>query len=191
MNQKTLINALIQAKSKEQVIMKNIFLILSGTLFIALVANLKIVLPFTPIPITGGTFAIILVGLTYGKKLAPATLLSYIVAGSVGLPVFAGYRGGIPFFSPSGGYLIGYFFAALICGYFADKGWTKSYYKTIFVIILANIAIYTFGLIQLSFFIGNKNVFMAGLYPFIPGDIIKMTMVTLILPTIWKLVREN
>ena len=67
MNQKTLINALIQAKSKEQVIMKNIFLILSGTLFIALVANLKVVLPFTPIPITGGTFAIILVGLTYGK----------------------------------------------------------------------------------------------------------------------------
>ena len=191
MNQKTLISTLTGTRSGEQEIVKNIFLIVSGTVFIALMANIKIVLPFTPVPITGGTFAIMLVGLTYGKKLAPATLLAYIIAGSAGLPVFAGFKGGLTVFSPSGGYIIGYFFAALICGYFADRGWTESYSKTVIVLLLANIALYTFGLFQLSFFIGDKNVFMAGLYPFIPGDIIKMALVTLILPTIWKSVRDK
>ena len=191
MNQKTLISTLTGTGSGEQEIVKNIFLIVSGTVFIALMANIKIVLPFTPVPITGGTFAIMLVGLTYGKKLAPATLLAYIIAGSAGLPVFAGFKGGLTVFSPSGGYIIGYFFAALICGYFADRGWTESYLKTVIVLLLANIVLYTFGLFQLSFFIGDKNVFMAGLYPFIPGDIIKMALVTLILPTIWKSVREK
>ena len=191
MNQKTLISTLTGTGSGEQEIVKNIFLIVSGTVFIALMANIKIVLPFTPVPITGGTFAIMLVGLTYGKKLAPATLLAYIIAGSAGLPVFAGFKGGLTVFSPSGGYIIGYFFAALICGYFADRGWTESYLKTVIVLLLANIVLYTFGLFQLSFFIGDKNVFMAGLYPFIPGDIIKMALVTLILPTIWKSVRDK
>ncbi len=191
MNQKTLINSFIGTESEKHTIAKNIFLVLSGTLFIALMANLRIVLPFTPVPITGGTFAIMLVGLAYGKKLAPLTVLTYIVAGSIGLPVFAGFNGGLTIFSPSGGYVIGYFFAALVCGYFADKGWTKSYFRTVLILFFANIILYAFGLFQLSFFIGNKNIFMAGLYPFIPGDIIKMALVTIILPTAWKFTREK
>ena len=87
--------------------------------------------------------------------------------------------------------LSGYFFAALVCGYFADKGWTKSYFRTVLILFFANIILYAFGLFQLSFFIGNKNIFMAGLYPFIPGDIIKMALVTIILPTAWKFTREK
>lgn len=191
MNQKALISTFIGTESKEQSAIWNIFLVLTGTVFIALMANLKVILPFTPVPITGGTFAIMLVGLAYGKKLAPATVLAYIAAGTAGLPVFAGFKGGLTVFSPSGGYIIGYFFAVLICGYFADKGWTTSYYKTILILLLANIALYAFGLFQLSFFVGREDVLAAGLYPFIPGDIIKMALVTVLLPTAWKLVREK
>lgn len=189
MQQKSIINSIFTTKSKELEILKSIFLILSGTVFISLMAQLKITLPFTPIPITGGTFAVLLVGLAYGKKLAPATLLTYIAAGTFGLPVFANFKSG-SLLSASGGYIIGYLVAAFICGYFADKGWTKSYIKTIFVLLLATIAIYTFGLIQLSIFVPNKNVFVIGLIPFIPGDIIKIVAVTLLLPTTWKFLEK-
>lgn len=189
MKQKSLIYNIVKTENKNFNILQTIFLILSGTIFLSLMAQLKIVLPFTPIPITGGTFAVLLLGLSYGKKLAPATLLTYIAAGTLGLPVFANFKSG-SLFSASGGYIIGYLVAAIICGYFADKGWTKSYIKTIFVLILATIAIYVFGLIQLSIFVPNKNVFVIGLYPFIPGDIIKMLAVTLLLPTTWKFINK-
>ncbi|MBP6125799.1 MAG: biotin transporter BioY [Leptotrichiaceae bacterium] len=187
MKSNLLINNLIKTENKNQTIVKNVSLVIFGTIFMSLMAQLKIVLPFTPVPITGGTFAVMLIGLLYGKKLAPATLLSYIVAGTIGLPVFAGFKSGLILFSPTGGYVIGYFLAALMCGYFADKGYTKSYIKTIIILLLASVVIYFFGLIQLSFFVGNKNVFMVGLVPFIPGDLIKITFVTLLLPSIWKI----
>ncbi|MBP7101131.1 MAG: biotin transporter BioY, partial [Leptotrichiaceae bacterium] len=79
MKSNLLINNLIKTENKNQTIVKNVSLVIFGTIFMSLMAQLKIVLPFTPVPITGGTFAVMLIGLLYGKKLAPATLLSYIV----------------------------------------------------------------------------------------------------------------
>ena len=186
MNQNLLINNLITVENKNQEMLKNILLILSGTIFLALMSQLTIPLPFTPVPITGQTFAVMFIGLVYGKKLGSSTLLTYIAAGSAGLPVFAGFSGGLPFFTPSGGYIIGFFFAALICGYFADKGWTKSPVKLISVLIIAHAVLYFFGLLQLNIFLPNKNIFAIGLYPFIAGDVIKMMILSALLPTVWK-----
>ena len=89
MNQNLLINNLITVENKNQEMLKNILLILSGTIFLALMSQLTIPLPFTPVPITGQTFAVMFIGLVYGKKLGSSTLLTYIAAGSAGLPVFA------------------------------------------------------------------------------------------------------
>ena len=186
MNQNLLINNLIRVESKNQAMLKNILLILSGTIFLALMSQLTIPLPFTPVPITGQTFAVMLIGLVYGKKLGSSTVITYIAAGSAGLPIFAGFSGGLPFFTPSGGYIIGFFFAALICGYFADKGWTKYPVKLIAVLIIAHTVLYFFGLLQLNIFLPNKNVFAIGLYPFIAGDVIKMMILSALLPTVWK-----
>ena len=186
MNQNLLINNLIRVENKNQAMLKNILLVLSGTIFLALMSQLTIPLPFTPVPITGQTFAVMFIGLVYGRKLGSSTVLSYIAAGSAGLPVFAGFSGGLPFFTPSGGYIIGFFFAALICGYFADKGWTKSPVKLIAVLIIAHAVLYFFGLLQLNIFLPNKNVFAIGLYPFIAGDVIKMMILSALLPTVWK-----
>ena len=186
MNQNLLINNLITVENKNQEMLKNILLILSGTIFLALMSQLTIPLPFTPVPITGQTFAVMFIGLVYGKKLGSSTLLTYIAAGSAGLPVFAGFSGKLPFFTPSGGYIIGFFFAALVCGYFADKGWTKSPVKLISALIIAHAVLYFFGLLQLNIFLPNKNVFAIGLYPFIAGDVIKMIILSALLPTVWK-----
>ncbi|RRD37929.1 biotin transporter BioY [Leptotrichia sp. OH3620_COT-345] len=190
MNQNILINNLIKVKNKENEMVKNIFLVISGVFFIALMSQVRIPLPFTVVPITGQTFAVMLIGLTYGKKLGVSTLLSYITAGIIGFPVFAGFTSGFPFNSASGGFIIGFLFAAYICGYFADKGWTKSYSKLILVLFLAHFILYLFGLIQLSLFFPTKNVFIIGLVPFIPGDVIKMILMIGIFPTAWKFIKK-
>lgn len=188
MNQNILVNQIVNFKGKKERIIKEVLLVLAGVVFLTLTAQVRIYLPFTPVPITGQTFGVLLIGLVYGRKLGMSTLGTYIGAGTLGLPLFAGAGSGIVFFRPSGGYIIGYFFAVMLCGYLAEKGWTKSYIKTLFVILLAEIVIYFFGLAQLSFFI-KKDLFLLGLYPFIIGDIIKVVLLTLILPGAWKVLK--
>ena len=188
MNQNILINNLVKVKNKEYELAKNIFLVLSGTIFIALMSQLTIPLPY--VPITGQTLAVMLIGLAYGRKLGTSTLLSYITAGSVGLPVFANFKSGLPFLFPSGGYVIGFLFAAMICGYFADKGWTKSYVKLIPVLVLAHFVLYFFGLIQLAIFLPGKDILAIGLIPFIIGDIIKIVLMNLLIQFVWKFLKE-
>ncbi len=189
MNQNSLINSLIKVENKNQELLKNIFLILSGTLFLALMSQLTIPLPY--VPITGQTFAVMLIGLVYGRKLGSYTLLSYIAAGSAGIPVFANFKSGIPFLFPSGGFIIGFFFAALICGYFADRGWTKSPFRLALVLLMAHFVLYLFGLMQLWIFFPQKDILKIGLIPFISGDILKMVLLSALLPAVWKFTKEK
>ena len=158
-----------------------------GVLVLSLLAQVAIPVPFSPVPITGQTFGILCLGLLYGRKLGLATILSYITLGSLGMPLFAKGGSGILFFSPSGGYLIGYVFFVLICGYFAEKGWTQSPVKLLIAMLLGETAMYICGLAQLSFFIPSETVLSAGLYPFVIGDLVKMAMLAILLPTAWKI----
>ena len=173
MNQNLLINNLIKAENKNQELLKNILLVLSGTIFLALMSQLSITLPFTPVPITGQTFAVMFIGLVYGRKLGSATVLHILRQVLQDFQFLQDFQEDLTFFTPSGGYIIGFFFAVLVCGYFADKGWTKSPVKLISLLIAAHAALYFFGLLQLSVFLPIKNVFAIGLYPFIAGDVIK------------------
>ena len=190
MKQNALINNIIKIESKEKEILKNILLVLGGVVFLSLMAQVMIPLPYTPVPITLGSFAVTLMGLLYGRKLATATFLSYVAAGTAGIPVFANFKTGV-LFSPSGGYIFGYIVAAIFLGYLADKGFTKSYAKTILALIIANIIIYALGVLQLSLFVPNKDVFKLGVYPFLVGDTLKMMAVASLVPTLWKFVPKN
>ena len=134
MRMNSLITAILITRKNK--IIKEVLLVLAGVVFLTLTAQVRIYLPFTPVPITGQTFGILLIGLVYGRKLGMSVVGTYIAAGTLGLPLFTGAGSGIVFFKPSGGYIIGYFFAVMICGYLAEKGWTKSYIKTLFVIVL-------------------------------------------------------
>lgn len=128
--------------------------------------------------------------LLYGRKLGTATILSYVAAGSLGAPIFAGGKAG-SLFSPTGGYILGYIVATIILGYLADRGVTKSYVKTILSLMLSSAIILTLGSLVLSLFVPGKNAFMIGVLPFLPGDALKSTTTTLLLPTLWKFIPKN
>ena len=177
-------------KSKEKEFLKSIFLVLSGVIFLSIMSQLIIPLYFTPVPISLGSFGIILVALLYGRKLGTATVISYVVAGSLGAPIFAGFKAG-SLFSPTGGYIIGYIVAAVILGYLSDKGIAKSYVKTFLSLLLVSVIIFILGALVLMLFVPIKNVFMAGVFPFIPGDMIKVIVATLLFPRLWKFIKKN
>ena len=177
-------------KSKEKEFLKSIFLVLSGVIFLSIMSQLIIPLYFTPVPISLGSFGIMLVALLYGRKLGTATVISYVAAGSLGAPIFAGFKAG-SLFSPTGGYIIGYIVAAAILGYLSDRGIAKSYVKTFLSLLLVSVIIFILGALVLMLFVPIKNVFMAGVFPFIPGDMIKVIVATLLFPRLWKFIKKN
>ena len=185
MRENILINEIVKEKSRSRI--TELLLIVSGAIFLGMTARISIILPFTPVPITGQTFGVLMIGLVYGRKLGLKTIGSYLAAGMAGLPFFSTAGPGILFLKPTGGYLIGYVFMVLICGYLTEKGWGKSYVKTLAMMLLAETVMYFFGLIHLSFFV-KGNVLEMGLYPFIIGDLVKMALVTFSVPSVWKAV---
>lgn len=190
MKQNTLISNIVKIEAKEKETFKNILLVLGGVAFLSIMSQVLIPLPYTPVPISLGTFGVTLMALLYGRKLGTATILSYVAAGSLGAPIFAGGKAG-SLFSPTGGYILGYIAATIILGYLADRGVTKSYVKTILSLILSSAIILTLGSLVLSLFVPGKNAFMIGVLPFLPGDALKSTTTTLLLPTLWKFIPRD
>ena len=185
-----ILNDTVKIKTKENEFLKSIFLVLSGVIFLSIMSQLIIPLYFTPVPISLGSFGVILIALLYGRKLGTATVLSYVVAGSLGAPVFAGFKAG-SLFSPTGGYILGYIAAALILGFLSDKGIAKSYVKTFLSLLLASAAILVLGALVLILFVPSKNVFMIGVLPFLPGDMLKVVAAALLFPRLWKFIKTN
>ena len=185
-----ILNDVIKIKTKEKEFLKSIFFVLSGVIFLSIMSQLIIPLYFTPVPISLGSFGVMLIALLYGRKLGTATVLSYVVAGSLGAPIFAGFKAG-SLFSPTGGYILGYIAAALILGFLFDKGIAKSYVKTFLSLLLVSVIIFILGALVLMLFVPIKNVFMAGVLPFIPGDMLKAVAATLLFPRLWKFIKKN
>jgi len=161
-------------------------LVIAFSLFTGLMAHIAIPLPFTPVPITGQTFAVLLCGAVLGARLGTASMLLYITEGVVGLPVFAAAPG-----AASYGYLAGFVAAAFIVGWFADLGWTKDLPRTIIAMIAGEVAIYFFGLLWLAHFVPAEKVLDFGLYPFLIGDAIKLAAAAVVLPAGWRLSRNR
>lgn len=189
MKQNILSNS-IKIKTKEKEFLKSIFLVLSGVIFLSIMSQLIIPLYFTPVPISLGSFGVMLIALLYGRKLGTATVLSYVAAGSLGTPIFAGFKAG-SLFSPTGGYILGYIAAALILGFLFDKGIAESYVKTFLSLLLVSVIIFVLGALVLMLFVPIKNVFMAGVLPFIPGDMLKAVAATLLFPRLWKFIKKK
>ena len=177
-----------KAENNSQKIFRYGILSFTGSALIALCAQVSV--PFYPVPVTMQTFAVILIGLTYGWRLGGITVALYLVEGAIGLPVFAGGKGGmIVLMGPTAGYLYGFLLAAVACGWFAERGFDRSYFKLIVPLLVGNVLLYTSGLVWLGNFIGwDKPVLDLGLYPFILGDLLKITMAVILLTTVWKYV---
>jgi len=181
---------LLRPYNKSRAVIYDIALIIAGSFVIAISAQLAI---GWPVPITGQTFAVLMLGALLGSRRGSLCVLTYILEGVLGLPVFAHGRGGFAvLISPTGGYLIGFVAAACIVGLLAEKGWDRRVWKTILAMLLGNIVIYAFGLLWLSLLTGiSRNVLAIGLYPFIPGDILKILLAAILLPTSWKLLGHS
>lgn len=155
-----------------------------GVAFLAALAQIAIPLPFTPVPITGQTFGVALLSLLLGRKWGFATVATYVAIGALGVPVFSGAAAGLKL--ASSGYLIGMCVSSYVIGTLADKGWTKTFKKSFFACVLGSLCVFTCGLIVLSNFVPKETLFSAGLIPFIPGDILKSTLASLIASRVSK-----
>lgn len=150
-----------------------------GANLIALFAQISV--PMYPVPITGQTLALTVVGFALGRKAGTAAVLLYLFEGIIGLPVFANGGAGIgALFGASGGYLIGFVPTAYVLGYFSDKGVLNSFWKSVAVALLATVITFAFGLAQLSLFVPADKVLEFGLYPFIIGGVIKAVLASLL-----------
>jgi len=162
-------------------------LVLLGSALIALSARVAIPLPFSPVPITGQTFAVLLVGAALGRWRGAAAVIAYLAEGAAGMPVFAGVNSGpAALLGPTGGYLFSFVPAAWLCGYLAERGWDRSVVGTIAAMILGNVVIFAVALPWLAHFVGAGKVWALGFWPFIPGDIVKIALAAAALPLAWK-----
>lgn len=168
---------------------ENILCIVSGVFLLSLLAQMTISLPWTPVPITGQTFGVALIALLWGKKRGTTAVLSYLFLGGVGLPIFALGKSGFSF-GPTFGYLVGMLAAAYVMGALADRGWTKKFFLTYLAAFLGSIIIFSFGVFVLTFFIPRDNLLMAGVIPFLPGDIIKTLLASSIVFHIQKISKK-
>jgi biotin transport system substrate-specific component len=153
-------------------------LALFGSWFLAGLSQVSV---GAPVPMTLQTFGVLLIGLTFGFRLAFASIAAYLVQGAVGLPVFAGGAGGyVHLFGATGGFLFGFLFAAALVGYLADAGFTKGWVGTVIALLAGTAVIYAFGLPWLGNVIGYEKAITGGFIPFVLGDTIKLILAALI-----------
>lgn len=163
-----------------------LILSLFGTGFIALAAQVKIPLPWTPVPITGQTFAVLLTGVLLGANGGALSSFLYLLSGTLGVPWFAGGTGGWSVLAgPTGGYILGFIIAAYFLGYLTDHyPWVRSLPGIVLVMLFANfVLIHGPGLLWLAHVTGTwhwKEVLMLGSLPFIPGDLVKIAAVSVL-----------
>jgi len=171
--------------------LRDLTLIVFGTLFVALLAQVIIPLPFTPVPLTGQTFAVLLVGAALGSKRGAASLALYLAVGVLGLPFFAGGAHGLNVVTgATGGYLIGFIVAAYVIGLLAEHGLERSVRTSIIPFLIGTVIIYACGVTWLAIVVGSfSKAITLGLVPFVIGDVIKLVAAALALPAAWKLVK--
>lgn len=185
--------------TKTAALTTDIMLVITASLFVAGLAQLYIKLPFTPVPITGQTLAVLLVGGALGAKRAGASLALYLGWIAIGLPFAAEGKGGLELLkvsTASGGYLWGFVVAAVLVGWLAERGWDRDLGRALAAMLLGSIVIYLFGVPWLAAAIdvpvaapGDQmnDALEFGMYPFVIGDVLKLLLAGVALPAAWKL----
>ncbi len=169
-------------------------LIAGGSFAIALSAQIAIL---HPVPITGQTFAVLMVAALLGSRRGSLCILAYLAEGLLGLPVFAEGKAGLAaFLGPTGGYLVGFIVAAWIVGALSERTWDRKVLGTVVAMVLGNFAIYACGLVWLLCLARvlakplGGGVLAIGLYPFLAGDVLKIALAAILLPSGWRIIRH-
>lgn len=178
-------------------LVRDVVLVVLGSLLVALFAQISIPLPFTPVPLTGQTFAVLLVGAALGSKRGAASLGLYLVEGAAGLPFFAGGKSGI--FNPDGsmlvtmGYLVGFIVASYVIGLMAERGLDRSLKTSLLPFLVGTVIVYAIGATWLTIALHwtPADGFAKGVLPFLIGDAIKLILAGLALPGAWAMVNNK
>lgn len=169
---------------------RSLVLVVGGAAFVGLAAQIAIPLPFTPVPLTLQTFAVLLTGAALGSLRGVLAMTLYAVAGIAGVPWFA--EGSSGFAAPSFGYILGFILAAFIVGRLAEHGATRRVGRSIGLMVVGNLVIYAVGVTWLKFAIGSDwaTAIALGLTPFLIGDAIKIAAAAGLLPLTWTGLRK-
>jgi biotin transport system substrate-specific component len=184
-NQTTLIAAAWPATERFAAV-RAILLVIAGSLLLTIAAKTQV--PMWPVQMSMQSFAVLLIGTTYGWRLGGATVLAYLAQGFAGLPVFGGAVAGPAYFlGPTAGFLIGFVLTAVIAGWLAERGWARSFPKLVAALVLANAAMYVPGLawLWIGYMPGLGETLAAGMVPFLIGDAVKLLLVAAVLHAGW------
>jgi biotin transport system substrate-specific component len=162
-------------------------IVIFGAVILGLSAQVKVYLPISPVPITGQTFAVLMLAALLGSNRSVLAIIAYLVEGIAGLPVFAGGIGPAALIGPTGGYLIGFIAVAYVVGRLAEMGWDRRVGTTILAMLIGEIVLYSFGVCWLAVMTNIRTALTVGLYPFIVGDILKVALAAAVLPAGWEL----
>ncbi|MEU3620235.1 biotin transporter BioY [Streptomyces sp. NPDC006872] len=168
---------------------RDIALVLGGAALTGLAAQIAVPVPGTPVPVTGQTFAALLVGTTLGTRRGVSALAVYALAGLAGVPWFADGTSGL---GVSFGYILGMILASAAVGALARRGADRSVLRTAGAMLLGEAIIYAVGVPYLAYAadISASAAIAAGLTPFLIGDALKAILAMGLLPTAWKLVKR-
>lgn len=171
---------------------RSVALVVAFSLLTALAAQVVVPLPWTPVPLTGQTFAVLLTGALLGSRLGALALVAYLVEGAVGLPFFRAGAGGVGhLFGPTGGYLLAFPAAAFVTGYLAERGWDKRYIPAAAAMALGSLVILAGGWAWLTIlFRTAEEAFRLGVAPFLIGDLVKIALAAAALPAGWAILRR-
>jgi biotin transport system substrate-specific component len=180
----------------------SLLLVVGGSLLIAASAQVAIRLPISPVPITGQTFAVLIVGMALGSRLGTLAVITYLAEG-IFLPVFTEFRTWAhPLTLWTAGYLFGFIGAAYLTGWLAERGWDRHPITTATAMLLGNIAIYIPGMLWLGYMYATTAdltgmmalvsvVMVKGFALFLIGDGLKLLLAMAVFPMAWKWVQRN
>jgi biotin transport system substrate-specific component len=163
-------------------------IVLCASLLTALLAQIAVPVPWSPVPMTGQTLAVLLSGAVLGARRGFLAQIAYLAEGTV-LPVFAaGTSGWLKFVGPTGGYLMAFPLAAALVGALCERGWDRRFPSMLLAMLLGSGVILALGTAMLSRFVPGEHLLRAGVLAFIPGDLVKAVLAALAFPTAWRFV---
>lgn len=171
-------------------VLRDAALVVGASLLTALAAQVAVPLPGSPVPLTGQTFAVLLGGAALGARRGFLAQALYLLEGAAGLPVFAGGLGGAWLLvGPSGGFLVAFPLAAAVTGWLAQRGWDRRFAGTLAAMLLGSAVILLAGAAWLGRFLPPAQALAAGVWPFVPGDLLKAVAAAVALPAAWRALR--
>lgn len=186
-----LAHSLGRRSTARSALLMDVALVVLGSAVMAGLAQISFRLPFTPVPISGQTLGVMLVGASLGAWRGGAAVLLYLGEGAAGLPVFAEGHSGVLFLTgaPTTGFLWGFVVAAAVVGLLAQLGWDRSVGSAIGAMLVGEVVVFAFGISWLAHFLGvpGEQALELGLYPFVLGELVKLLIAAGVLPVAWRL----